>query len=62
MEIVIEGARQATDGVIGAAQQVRSDYRSDWDDPVHDSFQGYIEESEGEISRMRDGMDALVRA
>ncbi len=40
--------------------QLQSSYESDWDDPVHDSYHGYIEQVQNCINSITESVETVL--
>lgn len=61
MEISFENLSNLQASLEESVNQVRASYESgEWEDPVHDSYQDYIEQSQNGINSMCETVSAIV--
>lgn len=61
MEVSFENLCSVQSSLEESVNQVKTSYESgEWDDPVHDSFYGYIEQSQNCINSICETVDTIL--
>lgn len=61
MEVSFENLCSVQSSLDESVNQVKTSYENGgWDDPVHDSYQGYIEQSQNGINSICEAVSAIL--
>ena len=61
MEVSFENLSSVQSSLEESVNQVKTSYESgEWDDPVHDSYQGYVEQSQNGINSICESVAAIL--